>query len=86
MGILKGVQQGVAIGAGPGVVPAPKKRHRNGHSPALPTSVKPEEFSGHASPTLHSSCIPDGEGGVDTMDWPPSGPYTLHRWHLLVER
>ncbi len=82
--ILKGVQQGSGLGAGAGA--APRKRHRNSSSLSKPALLKPEEAVIHASPTLHSSSIPADEDRDDSMDWPPSGPFTFHRWHVLVER
>ncbi|KAL0055738.1 hypothetical protein WJX82_003952 [Trebouxia sp. C0006] len=82
--ILKGVQQG--SGAAAGVGAAPRKRHRNSSSLSKPVLMKPEEAVTHVSPTLHSSSIPADEDRDDSMEWPPSGPFTFHRWHVLVER
>ncbi len=82
--ILKGVQQG--SGAAAGVGAAPRKRHRNSSSLSKPVLMKPEEAVTHVSPTLHSSSIPADEDRDDSMEWPPSGPLTFHRWHVLVER
>ncbi len=82
MGILKGVEQGSAAGPALG----PRKRHRNSNSPAKATSLKTDEVVNHVSPTLQSSSIPAEDNGDDGLDWPTSGPFTFHRWHVLVEK
>ena len=78
--ILKGVEQ-----TSSSIASAAKKRTRPSNSPPKMVSVKSEDLIKHTSPTLQSSSAVELEA-VDSLEWPTTGPFTYHRWHVMVER
>ena len=65
-----------------GVAPGAKKRTRHSCSPSKTTS---EDLAKHSFPTLQSSSMAEHESD-DSLDWPTTGPFTYHRWHVMIER
>lgn len=77
MAILNGVERSLS-----GAAPGAKKRTRHGSSPSKMTS---EDMAKHSFPTLKSSSMTEHEPD-DSLDWPTTGPFTYHRWHVMIER
>ena len=80
MNTLKGVEQ-----TSTSVVSGGRKRTRPSNSPPKIVSVKSEDLVKHTSPTLLSSSAAELDA-TDSLDWPTTGPFTYHRWHVMVER
>lgn len=77
MAILNGVERSLS-----GAAPGAKKRTRHGSSPSKMTC---EDMAKHSFPTLKSSSLAEHEPD-DSLDWPTTGPFTYHRWHVMIER
>ena len=77
MATLNGVQRSMS-----GPAPGAKKRTRHGSSPS---KTNPEDLAKHSFPTLQSSSTAEHESD-DSLDWPSTGPFTYHRWHVMIER
>lgn len=74
---LNGVQQSLS-----GTAPGAKKRTRHSSNPS---KTKSEDLAKHSFPTLQSSSMAEHESD-DSLDWPTTGPFTYHRWHVMIER
>ncbi|KAL3140210.1 hypothetical protein ABBQ38_004485 [Trebouxia sp. C0009 RCD-2024] len=80
MAILSGVERSTS-----GPLPGANKRTRHSNSPNKTAAGACEDLAKHCSPTLQSSSLAQQDAD-DSLDWPSSGPFTYHRWHLMVER
>ena len=80
MAILNGVERSLS-GSGPGA----RKRTRHSNSPSKMAVATSEDLAKHSSPTLQSSSMAEHDSD-DSLDWPTTGPFSYHRWHVMVER
>ena len=77
MATLNGVKQSMS-----GAASGAKKRTRHSSSPSKTNS---EDLAKQSFPTLQSSSMAEHESN-DSLDWPTTGPFTYHRWHVMIER
>lgn len=80
MAILSGVERSTS-----GPLPGANKRTRHSNTPNKMAAGACENLAKHCSPTLQSSSLAEHDAD-DSLNWPSSGPFTYHRWHLMVER